>query len=371
MEVPAPDPKAREHADRVASLSDVMASVQKWYSQQLSGLNGAAARDYLAHREINSATIARFGLGFAPDSRSGLKRALIDLGEEQLVESGMLIKPDGTGETYDRFRGRLMFPIRDSRGRMIGFGGRVIGEGEPKYLNSPETPLFDKGRTLYNIDRAAPASRQSKRLILVEGYMDVIALDRAGISDVLAPNGTALTEVQLERMWRLDPSPILCFDGDSAGRKAAIRAAVRALPLLRPDRTLRFVELPPGQDPDDVVRNGGPGAFEKLLEKAENLNSRLWRHELESETLASPESWAGLKQKLIDYSSLIEHSELGRIYREDWLARFYGRRRASSFSAQASPMAKRNGRYIPLRLRSGRELERSLQLASMVRLRAL
>ena len=148
----------------------------------------------------------------------------------------MLIKPEEAGKaSYDRFRGRLMIPIRDARGRVIAFGGRILGEGEPKYLNSPDTPLFDKGRTLYNLDRAGPASRTAKRLIVVEGYMDVIALDRAGIAEVVAPNGTAVTEAQLERMWRLDPAPILCFDGDAAGRKAAIRAALRALPHLAPD----------------------------------------------------------------------------------------------------------------------------------------
>ena len=229
------------------------------------------------------ATIARFGLGLAPDSRTALKRALAKLGEDKLIETGMLIQPEEGGkEPYDRFRGRLMIPIRDPRGRVIAFGGRILGDGEPKYLNSPDTPLFDKGRTLYNIDRAGPASRAAKRLIVVEGYMDVIALDRAGIAEVVAPNGTAVTEAQLERMWRLDPAPILCFDGDSAGRKAAIRAALRALPHLGPERTLRFVELPAGQDPDDVVNAGGREAFEALLASPEPLDARLWRHELDA-----------------------------------------------------------------------------------------
>src|SRR5437868_2792468 len=190
-------------------------------------------------------------------------------------------------------------PAPDPRGRVIGFGGRILGEGEPKYLNSPQTVLFDKGRTLYNLDRAGPASRTAKRLIVVEGYMDVIALDRAGIAEVVAPNSTALTEGQLERLWRLDPSPILCFDGDSAGRKAAIRAATRALPLLRPDRTLRFVELPAGQDPDDVIQAGGREAFEALLANPEPMDARLWRHEIETEPLTTPEAWAGLKERLI------------------------------------------------------------------------
>ena len=348
MDVPAPDPQAKERADRVSSLTDVMASVASWYSEQLNGLSGAAARDYLKRRGIEPDTIQRFCLGFAPDSRSALKRALDKLGEDRLVETGMLIKPEEGGETYDRFRGRLMFPIRDARGRVIGFGGRILGEGEPKYLNSPDTPLFDKGRTLYNIDRASPASRAAKRLIVVEGYMDVIALDRAGIAEVVAPNGTAVTEAQLERMWRLDPSPILCFDGDSAGRKAAIRAATRALPHIRPDRTLRFVELPGGQDPDDVIRTGGREAFEAVLQNPEPLDARLWRHELEAQPLATPEAWAGLKQRLLDHAASISHPDLARIYREDWLSRFYAQRRpaASSFTPQRRSTF-RNGRFTP------------------------
>ncbi|HVM22625.1 MAG TPA: DNA primase, partial [Sphingomicrobium sp.] len=178
MDVPAPDPQAKERADRTASLSDVMAEVQAWYADQLQGLEGAAAREYLKGRGIDQDVIARFGLGFAPDGRTKLKQALAHLGEDRLVETGMVIQPDEGAASYDRFRGRLMFPIRDPRGRVIAFGGRIMGQGEPKYLNSPDTILFDKGRTLYNLDRAAPASRAAKRLIVVEGYMDVIALDR-------------------------------------------------------------------------------------------------------------------------------------------------------------------------------------------------
>jgi DNA primase len=353
MDVPAPDPQAKERADRRATLTDVMAEVAAWYSEQLNGLAGSEARDYLKRRGIDPATVQRFGLGFAPDSRSALKRTLQKLGEDKLVETGMLISPDDGGATYDRFRGRLMFPIRDPRGRVIGFGGRILGAGEPKYLNSPDTPLFDKGRTLYNIDRASPASRAAKRLIVVEGYMDVIALDRAGIAEVVAPNGTAVTEAQLERMWRLDPSPILCFDGDSAGRKAAIRAAMRALPHIRPDRTLRFVELPSGQDPDDVIRTGGREAFEALLAAPEPLDARLWRHELEAEPLGTPEAWAGLKERLIAYASTIGHPDLSRLYREDWLTRFYALRRpeASRPAAKGSFARGRgsfkNGRFVP------------------------
>jgi DNA primase len=352
MEVPAPDPRAREQAERAATLTEVMAEVARWYSEQLNGLAGADAREYLKRRGIDGETAQRFGLGLAPDNRTGLKRALGRLGEDKLVDTGMLIQPEeGQKESYDRFRGRLMIPIRDPRGRVIGFGGRILGEGEPKYLNSPQTVLFDKGRTLYNLDRAGPASRTAKRLIVVEGYMDVIALDRADIAEVVAPNGTALTEGQLERLWRLDPSPILCFDGDNAGKKAAIRAATRALPLLRPDRTLRFVELPAGQDPDDVIRSGGREAFEALLANPEPLDARLWRHELAAEPLSTPEAWAALKERLVAHASTIGHADLGRMYREDWLNRFYEQRRpAGSAPRSFAPQRRgsfRNGRFVP------------------------
>ena len=255
----------------------------------------------------------------------------------------MLINTD-EGETYDRFRGRLMIPIRDARGRVIAFGGRILGQGEPKYLNSPDTPLFDKGRTLYNLDLASPATRSARRLIVVEGYMDVIALDRAGIAEAVAPNGTAVTEAQLERMWRLDPNPILCFDGDSAGQKAAIRAATRALPHLGAERTLRFVELPAGQDPDDVVRNGGRDAVEALLSTPEPLVDRLWRHELQAQPLTTPEARAGLRQRLIEHSQAIGDQALARLYRDEWLRRFQDElvRRATGFHPPVQRAA--NGR---------------------------
>jgi len=367
LDVPAPDPQSRERAERTSTLTDVMAEVARWYAEQLQGLGGADVREYLKRRGIDQATVHRFGIGLAPDGRNALKRALEKLGEDKLVETGMLIKPEEPGkETYDRFRGRLMIPIRDARGRVIAFGGRILGEGEPKYLNSPDTPLFDKGRTLYNIDRASPASRSAKRLIVVEGYMDVIALDRAGIAEAIAPNGTAVTEAQLERMWRLDPSPIMCFDGDSAGKKAAIRAALRALPHITPERTLRFVELPAGQDPDDVVRTaaaavGGDGAaqqkagrdaMEALLANPEPLDARLWRYELEAEPLTTPEAWAGLKQRLIAHASAIGHADLSRIYREDWLNRFYELRRPQQSQGRPAPTFQRrgtfkNGRFVP------------------------
>ena len=350
MDVPAPDPRAKEQSERTTTLTDVMATAQQWYTEQLNAEGGDEARDYLKQRGIDPTTARRFGLGLAPDKRTALKNALKSVGEDKLIDCGMLIAPDD-GQTYDRFRGRLMFPIRDPRGRVIGFGGRILGQGEPKYLNSPQTILFDKGRTLYNLDRAGPASRLAKRLIVVEGYMDVIALDRAGIGECVAPNGTALTEDQLERLWRLDPSPILCFDGDSAGKKAAVRAAIRALPLIRPDRTLRFLELPPGRDPDDIIREGGREAFDTLLATPEPLDARLWRHEFEAYPLTTPEAWAGLKERLTAHAATIDHSDLSRIYREDWLNRFFAERRPANVEGnrQFSPQHRgvfKNGRFF-------------------------
>ena len=185
-----------------------------------------------------------------------------------------------------------MIPIRDPSGRVIALGGRILGDGEPKYLNSPDTPLFDKGRTLYNLDKCSPASRQTGRVIVVEGYMDVIAIAQAGFGDAVAPLGTALTEQQIQMLWRMTEKPLLCFDGDAAGQKAALRAALRALPLLKPGHSLQFVTLPEGQDPDDLVKKSGPKALAALLEASEPLVERLWRSEVAAGSLDTPEDRA-------------------------------------------------------------------------------
>jgi DNA primase len=325
MEVPAPDPRSREKAERSAGLYEVMAAAQAWFAEQLDGVEGGAARAYLKERGISEATKRKFGFGFAPDARGKLKAALAQFGNDKLVEAGLVIAPDDGKEPYDRFRGRLTYPIRDARGRVIAFSARILGPGEPKYLNSPDTPLFDKGRTLFNLDRAGPASRAAKRILVVEGQMDAIALDQAGIGEVVAPLGTALTDHQLERLWRLEEAPICCFDGDAAGQKAAVRAAIRALPHLGPERTLRFVELPAGQDPDDVIRSGGRQAFEALLEAPEPLVDRLWRAEADAAPLDTPEARAGLRQRLLDHAAAIANPNVRQLYRDEWLARFDAR----------------------------------------------
>jgi DNA primase len=348
MEVPAADPRSQERAQRASGLHEVMEAAQNWFEEQLGGLEGAQARAYLEKRGIAESTRRRFGFGFAPDSRGKLRTALKDFGNEKLVESGLLILPEDEREPYDRFRGRLMFPIRDRRGRVIAFSGRIVGTGEPKYLNSPDTPLFDKGHTLFNIDKAAPASREAKRVIVVEGQMDVIALDQAGISEAVAPLGTALTEAQLALLWRLSPSPILCFDGDSAGRKAGVRAALRALPNVGPDRSLGFVALPAGQDPDDLVRSEGRGALDALLERPEPLVDRLWNHELGAEPLATPEQRAGLRRRLSDHVAAISDPHVREQYRSELLGRFNALT-APPPRRPWTPGAQAKGRFAPPR----------------------
>jgi DNA primase len=313
LEMPEQDRHSAEKAERAKGLHEAMEDAAKFFVERLHGIEGAEARAVLKKRGINEETAKTFGIGFSPDSRGKLKEALKSYGDAMLVESGMLISVEGK-DPYDRFRGRLMIPIRDVRGRAIAFGGRIIGDGEPKYLNSPETPLFDKGRTLYNLDRAQAAARKSGRIIAVEGYMDVIALAQAGFGEAVAPLGTAMTEHQLERLWRIADVPLLCFDGDSAGQKAALRAAHRALPMLQPGRSLAFVTLADGLDPDDLVRTKGPQAFEALLKTPQPLVDLLWASEVAAEPLDTPEQRAGLKRRLNELADGIGDSNVKHEY---------------------------------------------------------
>ena len=322
MEVPAPDPRAAQAAEKRASLHDVTASAQQWFVDRLGSAEGAQARAYLKGRGFSDRVVREFGFGFAPADRQALKAAL-PFEDAMLIEAGMRIDVEGK-DPYDRFRGRLMLPIQDQRGRVIAFGGRILeaDSHSPKYLNSPETPLFDKGRTLYNLHRAAPASRQSGRLIVVEGYMDAIALANAGIAEAVAPLGTALTEQQIELLWRHVEQPILCFDGDAAGQRAAMRAVSRALPMLRPGHSLAVVRMPEGTDPDDLLREHGKGALEELLSRPASLLDTVWTFERDAQPLDSPERKAGLKQRLLDHVDLIQHPDIRSLYRKELLDRF-------------------------------------------------
>ena len=322
MEVPAPDPRAAQRAGKRASLHDVTAVAQDWFADNLKSSDGAQARAYLGRRGFSEATVREFGFGYAPEERQALKRALAQFDEPMLVESGMRIAVEDK-EPYDRFRGRLMLPIHDMRGRVIAFGGRVLDpEGKPKYLNSPDTPLFDKGRTLYNLHRAAPAARQSGRMIVVEGYMDAIALANAGIREAVAPLGTALTENQIELLWRQVERPILCFDGDNAGQRAAMRAIARVLPMLRPAHSLAIVRMPAGKDPDDLIREKGVAAIEDLLARPASLLDTLWEFEKGAGPLDTPEDKAGLKARLLDHVEAIQHPDIRALYKRELLERF-------------------------------------------------
>jgi len=324
MELPAPDPAARARAERASGLVGVSEQAADYYRKQLDGMEGAAARAYLDRRGIGAHAREAFGLGFAPDGRTRLASALKDVKEAELVEAGLLIKPDEADrKAYDRFRGRLMIPIRDPRGRVIAFGGRILDAGEPKYLNSPDTPLFDKGRTLYNLDRAGPIARKSGRIIVVEGYLDVIALDQAGIGEGVAPLGTALTEAQMARLWSIVDAPILCFDGDSAGRKAGLRAAIRALPILQPGKTLRFAMLPTGQDPDDLVKAGGAEAFEAAIAEPVPLDVLLYTAERDQGDMARPEARAGLRQRLNDLAASCTDKLMQEEFRRNFTGLFF------------------------------------------------
>ena len=328
LELPEQTPEARERTAAVVGLHDITAAAALHFAGQLADTGGAAARQYLEQRRVTAATAKAFGLGFAADSRSRLRTALASHGDAKLIETGLLIQPesdDGSrnGEPYDRFRGRLMFPIRDPRGRVIGFGGRILGDGQPKYLNSPDTPLFDKGRTLYNLDKAGPVARKSQRLIVVEGYMDVIGLAQAGFADAVAPLGTALTEAQMALMWRLVPEPILCFDGDAAGQRAGLRAALRALPLLEPGKSLRFATLPPGQDPDDLVRDGGAVALDAVLAAARPLHEIIWDAVVAEAGADTPEQKASIKSKLRELALSIHSADVRTTYDQAFRDRFY------------------------------------------------
>ena len=301
LTVPQATPEERKRAERAKGLQDACEAALRFFRRRLNEPAGADALAYLRRRGLKPETIESFRLGWAPDGRAALKQALTgeDFPEALLVEAGLLVKPENGGESYDRFRGRVIFPIADRRGRVIAFGGRALGDVQPKYLNSPETPLFNKGRLLYALDKARQAVRDGAEVIVTEGYTDVIALHQAGFGGAVAPLGTALTESQIEELWRLAPEPVLCFDGDEAGRRAAGRALDRLLPRLVPGKTARFVFLPDGEDPDSFVSLSGPEAFGRLVERATSVSEALWRRVAGTQTIDSPE-FALIVRKNID-----------------------------------------------------------------------
>ncbi len=318
LEVPQSSPEERARAKVRATLYDVVEQVCAWYEEQLAQPGGRAGYDYLRDRGFSDETIARFRLGFAPDGRGRLLEVMESRGVrlDQLVEAGLLKIPEGGGDPRDYFFSRVMFPINDSRGRVIAFGGRILGDGQPKYLNSPETPLFQKGRSLYNFTMAREASREARTVIVAEGYTDVIALAQAGLPNAVAPLGTALTEDQMRLLWRVADEPVLCFDGDNAGARAALRAAERALPLLQPGKTLRFMALPAGEDPDSLIKARGADGFRSLLAGAHQLVDVIWKAEVSAGKHDTPERKADLDRRINVRLAQIEDPGVKHYYQE-------------------------------------------------------
>jgi DNA primase len=329
---------------RRKTLHDVVELAAKFFQDTLASRTGAKARGYLADRGLDPATQLKFRLGFAPGERFALKEHLGSHGipVEDMVEAGLLISGDDIPLPFDRFRDRVMFPISDLRGRVIAFGGRALEkDAQAKYLNSPETPLFHKGATLYNIAAARQAAHDGGQkgapIIAVEGYVDVIAMVTAGFPATVAPLGTALTEDQLALLWKMADEPVLCFDGDGAGLRAAYRAVDLAMPRLKPGKSLKFALLPQGQDPDDLVRSGGREAVSDVIAAARPLAGMLWARETEGHSFDTPERRAALEARVNEVTAAIADDAVRKYYRQDFSARlsqFFAPERAQQGEAR-------------------------------------
>ncbi len=355
LAMPERTPEQQEAAHRRAGLLEVLEAAAQWFQSELAGSGGAEARAYLERRGVRPETSAAFRLGFAPDRRGALRLALNAKGvdDSQLVEAGLIKAVEDGGAPRDYFFNRLIFPITDRRGRVIAFGGRALGESKAKYLNSPETSVFHKGRVLYNLARARQAAHDTGEVVVTEGYMDVIALAQAGFPAAVAPLGTAVTAEQVAELWRLAPEPLLCLDGDAAGRRAAGRAAETALPGLAPGRSLRFALLPAGEDPDSLIAGAGAAALRRVLDSALDLQDLLWFQACEGRDLSTPERRAGLWRALSETLVTIGDKEVQAAYRQAMIERFeqqlgYNpvtgwRRRASGPSARSGAARQRPG----------------------------
>jgi len=338
MDVPKPSPEAAEAEQKRLSLHDILERVARVYQENLRAPQGAAALAYLRGRGLTDETIRRFGLGFSGDGRGALIQRMAGAATPaQLHECGLLREAEDGSHGRELFYNRVMFPIRDRRGRVISFGGRIMGEGQPKYVNGPETVVFSKRRALYALDFAREAARGGAPVVAVEGYMDVIALHQAGFGGAVAPLGTALTEDQLGLLWQLSPAPTLCFDGDAAGGRAAARAADIALPALTPERTLRIATLPAGEDPDTLVRTHGAAAFTAVLDAARPLSEALFGLLREATATATPEQRAAFRARLEAAAARIGDRGLASEYRRTLLDKFFTNMRAPRPARGAAP----------------------------------
>jgi len=356
MQVPAPDPRATAEAERRKGLHDLVESACAFFQYQLEAAPGRSARDYLRGRGLDGETARRFRLGYAPAESGALIKHLKGTGyEDAAIEAvGLSRRPDDGRAPYSFFRNRLMFPVSDRRDRVVAFGGRLLDGDGPKYINSPDSPIFHKGQMLYGLARANKAAGRGHGVIVAEGYMDVIALVRAGFEGAVAPLGTAVTEDQLRLLWRLTDTPTLCFDGDDAGRRAAWRAIERLLPMLQPDKTSRIAFLPDGEDPDSLIAAQGRQAMKDVLGATVTVADLVWRQELTAHALETPEGRAGLRAGLNRQADRIGDQTVRDYYRKDFAARLEeafpwrpGGRRRSSTSAPAGPSGVRPRRPRP------------------------
>lgn len=354
LPMPVETKEQREADARRATLGDALEWAAEFFEKQLAAPAGREARAYLDRRQISAASRARFRLGYAPADRHALRDHLAARGAtvETMIEAGLLIHGEDIAVPFDRFRNRVMFPICDRAGRVIAFGGRAMeAEAQAKYLNSPETPLFHKGATLYNLHNARKAAHETGSVIAVEGYVDVIALDAAGVHNAVAPLGTALTPDQCGLLWRMAEEPVLCFDGDKAGLKAAFRAVDTALPLIGAGRSLRFVLLSGGMDPDELLRAGGRTAVAQALASTLPLVDLLWMRETDGLVLDTPERRAGLERRLREVAGQIADETLRRHYQQeltDRLAKLLGRDPARFSNGRSNGRPAGSGRdYTP------------------------
>jgi DNA primase len=331
LDMPKSEPEEARKYDRLKRLGDALEAAAKYFEAQLRAPAGREALAYLIRRGLDDRTIAEFRLGYAPPASDALRAALVGQGHELevLEEVGLIRKPDDGRAPYGFFRNRVMFPVSDKRGRIIAFGGRIMEGDGPKYVNSPEHALFHKGTILYGLARARAAMAKGERPVVVEGYMDVIAMQSAGIGGAVAPLGTALTEGQLAELWKAqdpkvqrDHPPILCFDGDGAGRRAAVRAIDRILPMLGPARSVCVAFLPQGEDPDSLVRGGGVAAVQKVLGDALPLIDAVWMNATTDRPLATPEQRAGLWAELDGQVRCIADGQVQSLYRAELKQRF-------------------------------------------------
>jgi len=329
LEVPKSSPQAAEAEQRRAGIAEVLEAAAQVYQKFLFAPKGRAGLDYLRNRGLSDETVKQFGLGWSGEGRGVLAAALRGqgIGGDQLLEAGLM--KEGERGPVDMFFSRVMFPIRDRRGSMISFGGRILGDGQPKYVNGPETAVFSKRRSLYGLNLAKDAVRKGAALIVVEGYMDVIALAQAGFGGAVAPLGTALTEDHLTEIWRLSPEPVICFDADSAGRRAALKTVDLALGALAPDRSLKFLRLPEKEDPDSVIRKEGAAAFKNRLAAATPISAALYEMLAEGVARDTPEGRASFHKRLVEIAGKIPDKSLASEYRAMLLQRFFEERRGS------------------------------------------